>query len=92
MTYYFTQIKEYTVKTQFTFVGKRISSLTTSIQDYLIIIDEQDMYYIDYKSDEVLKIPDLYIKGAQFLDERYLYALIQKKDKMDQCGLHIFDL
>jgi len=63
-TYYFTQIKEYTIKTLLTFVGKRISSLSTSLNDYLIIIDEQDMYHIDFKTDEVLKIPELYIKGA----------------------------
>ena len=68
MTYYFIFLKEYTLKTELTFIGKRVSSLSTNIDEYLLIIDEQDMYHIDLKTDKVLKIPDLYIKGAQFLD------------------------
>jgi len=64
MTYYFIFLKEYTLKTELTFIGKRVSSLSTNIDEYLLIIDEQDMYHIDLKTDKVLKIPDLYIKGA----------------------------
>lgn len=55
------------------------------------MIDEKNLYRIDVQTNEIFVFENMNISSAQFIDNQFLYVLVNKSEKRP-AGFYLYDI
>jgi hypothetical protein len=92
LTFYLRTIKELKVNNVKDITGDLHSSFTDNYNKRIFLIDKDHIYILDVETGTIKKFLEQQITFVHFLDNRYLYTLLNKGTKTSRSGFYVYDI